>query len=390
MGQEQITKRLPVDRLRGMRTPFYYYDMDLLRATLSDVKRLTAGSMMRVHYAVKANGSPCILSEIKAHGLGADLVSGGEIQAALDAGFHPHDLVFSGVGKTDWEIRLGLEHEIGCFNIESIPELEVVNELAAEMGKTAKITIRVNPDIDAHTHRYITTGTVDNKFGISLENLDDAVDRAMTMPHVHLRGLHFHIGSQITQMEPYVLLCETVNRLQDHFEERGIHYEIINVGGGLGIDYDHPDEHPIPDFEAYFGTFKRGLRLRNGQELHFELGRSIVGACGSLISRVTFIKENRDKKFVILDAGMNDLVRPALYQASHQVQNLTSVSTENETYDVVGPVCESSDVFARDSQLPVTGRGDLMAIRSAGAYGESMSSTYNMRPLPRSVFSDSK
>jgi diaminopimelate decarboxylase len=379
-----------MDGLRGMRTPFYYYDMDLLRATLSEVNRLTAGSVMRVHYAVKANGNPRILSEIRAHGLGADLVSGGEIQAALDAGFHPSDLVFSGVGKTDWEIRFGLAHEIGCLNVESISELEVINELAAEMGTTAHITIRVNPDIDAHTHRYITTGTVDNKFGISLEDLDVAVNLAQSMPHIHLRGLHFHIGSQITQMEPYVLLCETVNRLQDHYEERGIRFEIINVGGGLGIDYDHPDEHPIPDFEAYFGTFKRGLRLRDGQELHFELGRCIVGACGSLISRVTFVKENRSKKFVVLDAGMNDLVRPALYQARHQVQNLTSASVEMETCDVVGPVCESSDVFARDCMLPVTSRGDLMAIRSAGAYGESMSSTYNMRPLPPSVFSDSK
>ena len=375
--------------LREKRTPFYYYDMDLLRATLNEVNRLTAGTAMRVHYAVKANGNPRILSEVKAHGLGADLVSGGEIQAALDAGFHPGELAYSGVGKTDWEIRLGLQHDIGCFNVESIPELEAINRLAVDMGKIAQIAFRVNPNIDAHTHRYITTGTIDNKFGIGLEELDDAVDMTLSMPHIHLRGLHFHIGSQITQMEPYALLCETVNRLQDHFEERGIRFEMINVGGGLGIDYDHPDDHPLPDLEAFFGTFKRGLKLREGQELHFELGRSIVGACGSLISRVTYVKENRSKSFVILDAGMNDLVRPALYQAHHQVQNLTSANTVRKTYDVVGPVCESSDVFAHDCQLPVTERGDLIALRSAGAYGESMSSTYNMRPLPQSVFSDS-
>lgn len=389
MKQEQFIKDFPVNVLRGMRTPFYYYDMDLLRATLSEVNRLTVGTEMRVHYAVKANGNPRILSEIRAYGLGADLVSGGEIKAALDAGFRPEHLAFSGVGKTDWEIQLGLQHDIGCFNVESIPELETINQWAIDMGKTAQIAFRVNPNIDAHTHRYITTGTIDNKFGIGLDEIDEAVDMALLMPHVHLRGLHFHIGSQITQMEPYALLCETVNRLQEHFEERGIHFEMINVGGGLGIDYDHPDEHTLPDLEAFFGTFKRGLKLRDGQELHFELGRSIVGACGSLISRVTYVKQNRCKSFVILDAGMNDLVRPALYQALHQVQNLTSAYTEKKTYDVVGPVCESSDVFAHDCLLPVTERGDLIAIRSAGAYGESMSSTYNMRPLPQSVFSDS-
>lgn len=339
-----------------------------------------------VHYALKANGNPLIIKEIANHGLGADLVSGGEIKAAIQAGFKPQEMNFSGVGKTDWEICLGLSHDIGCFNVESIPELEVINELAGEMGTTANIAFRVNPDIDAHTHKYITTGTADDKFGINIEMLEPAVNHALQLPNIHLRGLHFHIGSQITQMQPYVMLCQTVNKLLDQFEQRGIRFEMINVGGGLGINYTDPDRHPLPDFESYFNTFKQHLKLRDNQLLHFELGRAIVGECGSLITRVTYVKENRNKKFVIVDAGMTDLIRPALYQAHHEIQNISSRENSREMYDVVGPVCESSDVFAHDCSLPLTRRGDIIAIRSAGAYGESMSSGYNMRSLPQSVF----
>ena len=378
----------PMEILQQARTPFYYYDMEVLRQTLEEIKRQTADMNCVVHYALKANGNFNIISEIAKHGLGADLVSGGEIQAAIDAGFPAHEMAFSGVGKTDWEIRLGLEKGIGCFNVESIPELEVINQLAGEMDKTAPIAIRVNPDIDAHTHKYITTGTADNKFGIGIEALLAVVRHAIELPHIHFKGLHFHIGSQITQMEPYAMLCNTVNDLIDNYEREGIHFETINVGGGLGIDYSRPDECQIPDFKSYFDTFKRHLKLKPDQKLHFELGRSVVGGCGSLISRVVFVKQNRNKKFVILDAGMTDLIRPALYEARHAIQNLTADGNNGmETYDVVGPVCESSDVFAHDCQLPVTRRGDLIAIRSAGAYGESMASNYNMRALPASLFS---
>ena len=371
-------------------TPFYYYDMDVLHATLADISRHTAGFPYHVHYALKANCNPFIVKEIAKYGLGADLVSGGELKAALEAGFKPQDMNFSGVGKTDWEIRMGLSYDIGSFNVESVPELEVINQLADEMDKTAHIALRINPDINAHTHKYITTGTADNKFGINIEKLESVIEHALRLPNIHLCGLHFHIGSQITEIQPYFMLCETVNKLLDHYEARGIHFEMINVGGGLGIDYYHPDSHPLPDFEQYFNTFKQHLKLRPNQQLHFELGRSIVASCGSLISRVTFVKENRDKQFVILDAGMTDLIRPALYEAHHEIQNLTSRETEQATYDVVGPVCESTDVFAHDRVLPVTRRGDLIAIRSAGAYGESMASTYNMRALPHSVFHSNK
>ena len=368
-------------------TPFYYYDMNLLHKTIQEIYRQTHGFPFKIHYAVKANGNTRIITEIARLGLGADLVSGGEMEAALNAGFKPQDMAFSGVGKTDREIRLGIEHGIDCFNVESLPELEVIDQLAGEMGRRANIAFRVNPDIDAHTHKYITTGTADNKFGIGIEVLDSAIKRALALPNINLRGLHFHIGSQITSMAPYEMLCDTINRLLDDYEHQGIHFEIINVGGGLGIDYGDPDRDAIPDFKSYFDTFKSRLRYRPNQLIHFELGRSIVGGCGSLIAHVVFVKESRNKKFVILDAGMTDLIRPALYNAHHEIQNLTASDRESlETYDVVGPICESSDVFCYDCTLPVTRRGDIIAIRSAGAYGESMSSHYNMRQPPISVF----
>ena len=380
-----------MDLVNSIDTPFYYYDMALLDRTIEEIKRHTAGTEYIVHYAVKANGNPHILKTIAQHGLGADLVSGQEIKAAIEAGFNADKLSFSGVGKTDSEIRLGLEQGIACFNVESVPELMVINDLARHMGTVAHIAIRVNPDIDAHTHRYITTGTASNKFGIGIDDLDEAIDMAAKMENIDLTGLHFHIGSQITSMQPFAMLCDTVNRLTEHYRQRGITFRVINVGGGLGIDYSMPDERPIADFKSYFDTFKRGLKVNGNQQIHFELGRAIVANCGSLISRVTFVKENRSKKFVILDAGMTDLIRPALYGAHHKIQNLTAApEAAVETYDVVGPVCESSDVFEHDCSLPVTRRGDLMAIRSAGAYGESMASCYNMRRLPGCAFARDK
>ena len=371
-----------------METPFYYYDMALLDATIKAIKKQVKDKPYVVHYAVKANGNPTILRAIAAHGLGVDLVSGGEIAASLKAGFDPAKMVYSGVGKTDREIIQGLEAGIYSFNVESIPELEVINQLAQERGLVAPVSIRVNPDIDAHTHRYITTGTAEDKFGINIEMLAAAVQTARNLPAIHLRGLHFHVGSQITQMKPFAMLCESVNTLLDYFDRHDITFEMINVGGGLGIDYDLPDVNRIPDFEHFFDTFSRNLNLREGQELHFELGRSIVAQCGSLIARVVYVKENRNKKFVILDAGMTDLIRPALYEAHHVIQNLTSQDTASDTYDVVGPICESSDVFVKDHMMPRVERGDLVALRSAGAYGEIMASQYNCRRLPQGISSD--
>ena len=382
-----IKTLFPIETFKHCETPFYYYDLELLKATLHEMNACIKDLPYKVHYAVKANANPRILHEIKEAGLSIDCVSGGEIVAALAAGFKGDTIAFAGVGKTDKEISLGINHDIFCFNVESLAELEVINEIAAAKGKIANIALRINPNIDAHTHEYITTGLSENKFGINLEQIDMAVDKAMSMPDVNLIGLHFHIGSQLLDFTPYKMLCDRINDLQDHFEARGISFKIINVGGGLGINYENPNENPIPDFKNYFDTFRNNLKLRKGQELHFELGRAIVGQCGSLITRVIYGKNGTTKNFVIVDAGMTDLIRPALYQAHHVAENITSSATETARYDIVGPICESSDKFASDETLPLTHRGDLLALRSAGAYGEVMAMQYNCRNLPSTQFS---
>lgn len=374
----------PVEKFTTLPTPFYYYDTDLLRRTLRALTEASAHPGYRVHYAMKANANPQLLAIIREAGLGIDAVSGGEIRAAIEAGFKPESIVFAGVGKTDAEITMALREQIGCFNVESDAELSVIEEIAASLGVRAKVALRVNPEVDAHTHHYITTGLAENKFGIAMQHLGAIVRRAMRSPHLDLMGLHFHIGSQITDFGPFTLLADRINSLQDEYERQGITFRTINVGGGLGVDYAEPDRHPVPDFKSYFDAFHRRLRLRPGQELHFELGRAVVAQCGSLITRVLYIKEGVSRKFAIVDAGMSDLIRPALYQAHHTIDCLTSSGSE-QTYDVVGPICESSDVFATDLPLPKLNRGDILAIRSAGAYGEVMASNYNLRPTPPSV-----
>ena len=371
----------PVDVFNNDKTPFYFYDMPLLKATLDELKAQIADSPYEVHYAIKANANASLLAAIRDAGLGADCVSGWEVKAVVEAGFAGNKIVFAGVGKTDSEIEYALDHDIACFNIESEPELRVINDLALAKGKTANVAIRVNPNIDAHTHRYITTGLSDNKFGINLELLGDVVRLANSLPAICLKGLHFHIGSQLTDFEPYKMLCEVVNRLQDEFEAEGVKFETINVGGGLGIDYNNPDQNAIADFKTFFEVFKNNIKLREGQHLHFELGRSIVAQCGSLITRVSYVKKSVTKQFVIVDAGMSDLIRPALYQAHHAIQNISNTEGPCEKYDVVGPICESSDTFGVDEQLPTVKRGDFLALRSAGAYGEIMASHYNLRPF---------
>ena len=377
---------IDIELAEGLKTPLYWYDYKLLNATLEEVNKCIEGKPVKVHYAIKANSNPKVLKVISEAGLGADCVSGREITAAIKAGFKPDAICYAGVGKTDRELIQGMKSGIAYFNVESIEELEVLEQLAKDYGYTANVCLRVNPDIDAHTHHYITTGLEENKFGIHLSMLDKAMELTKSSPVLNLEGLHFHIGSQITTMEPFKILCEKINSLQELYAAKGIEFKIINVGGGLGIDYDEPDINPIPDFKGYFSTLLDNLHLKPGQELHCELGRAIVAQCGTLISKVTYVKKGVDRQFVILDAGMNDLIRPALYGAHHKIENLTALpGSELLTYDVVGPVCESSDVFGKDEKLPVTKRGDLIAIRSAGAYGESMASTYNIRTLPESV-----
>lgn len=377
---------IDLELAEGLKTPFYWYDKKLLEATLAEINRCIAGKPVKVHYAVKANCNPKVMEVIAAAGLGADCVTGREITAAVKAGFKPDTICYAGVGKTDRELILGMKTGIAYFNSESLEELEVLEQLAQTFGYKPNVCLRVNPDIDAHTHEKITTGLEENKFGIHLAMLDKAVEFTRNSPHLNLVGLHFHIGSQITEMSPFKALCEKVNEITATYQSKGIEFKIINVGGGLGIDYDDPEGHPIPDFKGYFDTLLSNLKLQPGQELHCELGRAVVAQCGSLISRVTYVKKGVNRQFIILDAGMNDLMRPALYGAHHKIENLTApADAEVEVYDVVGPICESSDTFGKDERLPKTKRGDLVALRSAGAYGESMASTYNIRPLPEST-----
>ena len=378
----------PIDKLQSIQTPFYYYDTELLRQTLRSINE-EAGKHegFTVHYAVKANANPGILRIIREAGLGVDCVSGGEIEASVKAGFPSSKIVFAGVGKSDWEINMGLDSNIFCFNVESIPELEVINELAAAKGKVAPVAFRLNPNVGAHTHANITTGLAENKFGIAMSDMLKVIDEASRLENVRFVGLHFHIGSQILDMSDFEALCNRVNELQNELESHRIRVEHINVGGGLGVDYAHPNRVAIPDFKAYFDTYARKLKLRPGQTLHFELGRAVVAQCGSLITRTLYIKEGALKKFAIVDAGFTDLIRPALYQAYHKIENITS-DEPMETYDVVGPICESTDVFAKQIDLSRTKRGDLLAIRSAGAYGEIMASQYNCRRLPQGYMSD--
>jgi len=382
-----IKAKYPIEKFSKIETPFYYYDLEVLRKTLEEINIQSKKSDFHVHYAMKANVSPSVLAVIKDAGLGADCVSGGEVQAAIDAGISPSKVVFAGVGKADWEINLGLDNDIFCFNVESIPELEVINELAAAKNKVAKVALRINPNVSAHTHHYITTGLSENKFGINMSELDQVVDLFPTLSNVKLIGIHFHIGSQITDLTSFQGLCVRVNELQEYFQSRNVVLEHINVGGGLGINYEHPNHFPIPDFDAYFKVFRDHLQLLPNQTLHFELGRAVVAQCGSLISKVLYVKQGSSKKFAILDAGFTDLIRPALYQAYHHIENLSSDLTV-EPYDVVGPICESSDTFAKGFELNQTKRGDLIALRSAGAYGEIMASQYNLRKLPKAYTSD--
>ena len=365
-------------------TPFYYYDTALLRTTLAAIaKEIVPYPNYHVHYAMKANANPRLLEIIQQAGLGADCVSGGEVQRAIDAGFPADKIVYAGVGKSDREILTALQHDIFCFNVESIPELEVINELAAREGKVARVCLRINPDVEAHTHTHIITGMAENKFGIALHDMLQVVQLAQQLSNISFLGLHFHIGSQITNMLDFVALCQRINEIQHLLHKHAIYPSVINVGGGLGIDYQTPSEHPIADFKAYFRVFTQHLHLRPEQSLHFELGRSVVAQCGSLITRVLYVKQTATKQFAIVDAGMTELIRPALYQAKHKIHHaIPSLHHATQRYDIVGPICESSDVFDKDVLLPITQRGDLLAIRSAGAYGESMASTYNCRPLP--------
>lgn len=374
----------PIEKFEKLETPFYYYDTTLLKRTIDTIKKeLKDYPNYKIHYAIKANANPALLDIIQRAGFGADCVSGGEIEVAVKAGITTDKIVYAGVGKTDKEIIFALKHNIMCFNVESFEELEIINTIAGEIGTTANIAIRFNPDIKAHTIDNISTGNKENKFGIPSYMTEKVIECIRTFSNIKFIGIHLHIGSQILEMKDFDKLVSTSNYLIKTFEDNGIPVTDINVGGGLGINYTDPDFGEIPDFVSYFNVFKNKIRLKEKQTLHFELGRSIVAQCGTLISRVIYVKKIPEKNFVILDAGMNDLIRPAMYKAYHKIENISSPQSLKQ-YDVVGPVCESSDVFGKGIMLNETRRGDFIAIRSAGAYGETMASTYNMRKLPKS------
>jgi diaminopimelate decarboxylase len=376
----------PLDKFRQLETPFYYYDVESLDKTLAEVATLSRQNGFHLHYALKANANIPILERISTYGYGADCVSGYEVRRALETGFKPSDIVFAGVGKADWEIEFALDHGISCFNSESIQELEVIDEIAARKGLVAPVALRINPHVDARTHHYITTGIEENKFGINPWDWDKVIRFLIKARNLEWKGLHFHIGSQITNFDVFKGLCTRINEIQAWFACNNMTPQIINVGGGLGIDYSNADGDG-PDFKSYFDIFKKHLDMQPGQEVHFEPGRALVAQSGSLISRVLYIKEGVKTRFAILDAGMTELIRPALYQAFHVIENLTSTSADS-LYDVVGPICESSDCFGKAVSLPETKRGDLIAIRSAGAYGETMSSNYNLREKVQTWYSD--
>lgn len=377
----------PIEKWGNITTPFYFYDTTLLKNTLEAIKKETDKYNFTQHYAIKANANPRILKLIASYGFGADCVSGGEVRAAIEAGFPADKVVFAGVGKADWEINLALDADIFCFNVESLAELYIINELAIAKNKIARVEFRINPNVDAHTHAKITTGLSENKFGINLSQISSVIKEAKTLFNIEVVGLHFHIGSQITDMSAFKDLCIKANELQDELEKEGFTFPNMNFGGGLGIDYHHPNHINIPDFENYFAVFNKLVERREGQNIHFELGRAVVGQCGNLISRVLYVKEGEVKRFAILDAGFTELIRPAMYDAYHRIENLSSNLAEKE-YDVVGPICESSDVFGKEVMLNEVKRGDIIALRSAGAYGEVMSSQYNLRNLPNSYFSE--
>ena len=363
-------------------TPCYYYDLILLDKTLDLVNEHGTNKGYHIHFALKANHEPKILQRIQKAGLGADCVSGGEVKQAIDCQFDPKHIAFAGVGKSDAEIELGLDEGIFCFNVESLQELIVINEIAERKNIQAPIALRLNPNVQVNTHKYITTGLHENKFGISDEELLLVLDALPSLYHIQFLGIHFHIGSQITSLEPFVELCHKANQYVEQIEDRGFTIKVLNMGGGFGVNYSDPNAEPIPDLKAFFEVFDTHLNHRKDQEVHFELGRAIIAQAGSLLTRVLYIKKRSTKNFAVVDAGMTELIRPALYQATHIIDAL-SLSDSNAplvNYDVVGPICESSDTFIQDYPLNKLQRGDVLAIRSAGAYGQVMKSRYNLRP----------
>jgi diaminopimelate decarboxylase len=362
------------------------YDVDLLKSSIAEVQSQINGHNYHVNYAIKANYNEKLLKVIADAGLGADCVSGQEIKWALEAGFESQNVVFAGVGKTDEEILYAITNNIKIIHCEGFQEALAVNDIAKSIGLSVDVALRLNPNVNASTHEKITTGLKENKFGFSVIELNRLIASKKELTHLNIKGLHFHIGSQITDMTVFDSLCTKINELITFYKDNFDEFSYLNVGGGLGIDYDSPSSNLIPDFQNYFRVFKRGLDLNN-VEINFELGRSIVGQCGKLLTKVLYVKDSETKRFAVVDAGMTELLRPALYDAYHQIEfNGVSFKDNDVLYDVVGPICESSDCLGVDVKLPVLKRGDMLTVRSCGAYAESMRLNYNGRKVIKSVY----
>jgi diaminopimelate decarboxylase len=368
-------------------TPCYVYSRRAIVEAWNEFRSACEGRHVLVCYALKANSNLALIDLLARNGAGFDIVSAGELRRVIAAGGDPARTVFSGVGKSEAEMREALTAGVRCFNVESEEELERLNEVAGSMALRAPVSLRVNPDVDAGTHPYISTGLRENKFGIAHENALAAYRRAASLPHLRVTGIDCHIGSQITTLEPFLAALDKVLELVDLLHEHGIELHHIDLGGGLGIRYR--DETPPARSALLNAVFERMARHPRAAryELMFEFGRSIVGNAGVLLTRVEYLKQNGDRRFAIVDSAMNDLMRPALYEAWHEVLPVRPRTTEPDRYDLVGPVCESGDWLARDRNLALRS-GDLLALMSAGAYGMSMSSNYNTRPRPPEVLVD--
>lgn len=368
----------PLERLaKEQGTPCYLYSHATLTRHFQAFDRAFSSIPHLVAFAVKANSNLAILRFMASQGSGADIVSGGELFRALQAGIPPHKIVFAGVGKSEEEIAYALESDILLFNVESSAELQVINEVARGKGTHARVALRVNPDIDPHTHSYISTGLKKSKFGIGADQALEEFKKAATLPNIQVIGVHAHIGSQLTQVSPFVESLKKVLVLIETLKAQGIPIRYLNIGGGLGITYSNETPPRPREFAEAITPLLQEARC----EIIMEPGRVIVGNAGLLLTRVLYIKETSAKKFAIVDAAMNDLLRPSLYQAHHDVLPVRQVpNTPEEVLDVVGPICESGDFLAQNRTLPAVKAGDLLAVMSAGAYGFTMASNYNSRP----------
>lgn len=383
-----MLSRQVAEKLRKYETPFYLYDIALLRQTLESVTYESKKYNYHLHYAIKANYDDRLLQVIREYGLGIDCASGNELKKAIEAGFDPKTIVYAGVGKRDKELRYAIEQKILAINVESLEELFLLDRMSGEMGVVTDVALRINPDIDPKTNHCIDTGQADSKFGISYEEILENAEELKKLQNLKLIGIHLHIGSQIRELHVFENMCNKVNVIIENLERLGFSFRFVDVGGGLGVNYDVPENEPIPNFASLFSIIHNHLSVGD-REVHFEFGRAIVAECGELITSVLFNKTTATgRRLVIVDASMTELIRPALYGSYHNIENVTSDSESNVKYTIVGTACESTDVFQENVSLKKTKRGDLIAIKSAGAYGMSMASRYNLHDLPGAVYSD--